>query len=135
MVLGGSDDEVVGPSDRSFGLVFAVVFAIIAFFPIWSGGGIRLWAVAISVGCAVLALAWPRALAPANRVWLRFGLALHRIVNPVVMAVLFFLVFTPFGLVMRVAGRGLRRQLRPDPSRSSYWIAKADTGSRMDKPF
>ena len=135
MVLPVSDDEVVGPSDRSFGVVFAVVFAIIAFFPVWSGGGIRLWAVAISVGCGVLALAWPRVLAPANRLWLRFGLALHRIVNPIVMAVLFFVVFTPFGLVIRLAGRGLRRQLRPDPSLSSYWIDRTDTRSRMDKPF
>lgn len=129
------DEEVVGPSDRSFGLLFAAVFGLIALLPLWRGAPIRGWALALSVLSAVLALAWPRALAPLNRVWLHVGLLLHRVVNPLVMGVLFYLVVTPFAVVMRRVRRELTRRLRPDPSAPSYWIPRDGPASRMDQQF
>ena len=132
---GHHDDAVVGPSDRSFGLVFTVVFLIAALLPLWRNAEPRWWAIAAAAGCAVLALAWPRALAPANRLWLRTGTAMHHVVNPVVMGVLFYLAVTPFGLVMRLFRKGLVRRMRPDRAVSSYWIPREGTCSRMDQQF
>ena len=128
--------EVVGPSNRSFGLVFTVVFAAIGLFPIWRGGPVRPWALAVAALFCVTALATPRALAPLNRLWLLIGLGMHRVVNPVVMAALFYLAVTPFGLVMRVLRKGLVRRLHPDATASTYWISRADgPPSRMDQQF
>jgi hypothetical protein len=128
-------DGVVGPSDRSFGLTFAVVFAVVALLPLWRGGAPRSWAAAVAGLVFALALAWPRALAPANRLWLRVGLLMHRVVNPVVMAVLFYGVVTPFGLVARLFGAGMARRLRPDPKATSYWTRRQPNASRMDQQF
>jgi hypothetical protein len=132
---GYEDEAVLGPSDRSFGLVFAIVFLIVAVLPLWRDGEPRRWALAAAALCGVLALAWPRALAPANRLWLRIGMAMHRVINPVVMAVLFYLAVTPFGLVMRLFRRGLVRRMRPDRAASSYWIPREGTCGRMDQQF
>lgn len=88
-------------SERSFGLVFAALFAVIALWPLKSGGDIRLWALGAAAAFAVLALAVPRALKPLNIVWFKFGMLLHHVVTPVVMGLLFFLTVTPVGLLMR----------------------------------
>src|ERR1700741_981642 len=90
------DDAVVGPSDRSVGLVFAAVFAIVGCWPLWAAGGVRLWSLTIAAAFAAVALVVPRWLAPLNRVWMRFGLLLHRIVNPVIMGLIYFLGVVPF---------------------------------------
>jgi hypothetical protein len=129
------DEEVVGPSDRSFGFVFTGVFSIIALLPLLRGGAPRWWAVAAAVVILALALVWPRALAPANRIWLRIGLLLHRIVNPIVMGAIFYLVVTPFGLVMRLRRSGPASMRRPDTAATSYWIPRAGNSSRMDQQF
>ena len=129
------DEEVVGPSDRSFGFVFTGVFSVIALLPLWRGGAPRWWAVAVAVVILALALVTPRALAPANRIWLRIGLLLHRIVNPIVMGVIFFLVVTPFGLVMRLRRSGPASMRRPGKTATSYWIPRASSSSRMDQQF
>jgi hypothetical protein len=129
------DDEVVGPSDRSFGAVFTVVFALVALLPLWRGAPPRWWALAVAAVIAALALAWPRALAPANRLWLRLGLLLHRIVNPVVMGAVFYLVVTPFGLVIRRLRGGFAVRSAPEAALPTYWIARSDAASPMDQQF
>jgi hypothetical protein len=129
------DEEVVGPSDRSFGIVFTVVFTIVALLPLWRGASPRWWAAGIAALFGLAALLWPRALAPANRLWLRLGLLLHRIVNPIVMGVVFYLVVTPFGLVMRLRRSGLNLMRRPDKAAATYWIPRADGPSPMDQQF
>ena len=128
-------EDVVGPSDRSFGLTFAVVFAIVGLLPLWRGGAPRGWALVVAAVVLTLALVWPRPLAPANRLWLRLGLLMHRVVNPVVMAVLYYGVVTPFGLVMRLFGAGLSRRLRYDPAATTYWKRREAAASRMDQQF
>ena len=129
------DEEVVGPSNRSFGLVFTVVFTIVALLPLWRGAPPRWWAVAVAAVFGGLALLWPRALAPANHVWLRIGLLRHRIVNPIVMGAIFYLVVTPFGLGMRLLGKGPAAMRPADRAATSYWIARAGSSSPMDQQF
>ena len=114
------EEEVTGSSDRSFGLVFAGFFAIIAGLRAWKGeAGTLLWLGAASA-FALVAVLRPAALAPANRAWLRLGLVLGRIVTPVVMLVLFAIAIVPFGLVMRLMGRDPLRLAR-DPQAQTYW--------------
>ena len=129
------DEDVVGPSDRSFGLVFTVVFTLTGLLPLWRGAGPRWWAVGVAIVVALLTLVWPRALAPANRIWLRLGLLLHKIVNPIVMGLIFYLVVTPFGLVMRRRDKGLTATLRRDDKATTYWISRSDASSPMNQQF
>src|SRR5918996_3929404 len=122
-----SEGEVRGSSDRGFALVFAVVFAIIALWPLIGGEPPRWWAALIAAGFAGVGLVKPSLLAPLNRLWTRFGLVLHSVVNPLVMGLLFYLVVTPTGLVMRMMGRDLLR-LKADPDARSYWIEREPPG-------
>ena len=129
------DEEVVGPSDRSFGLVFTAVFLAVALLPLWRGAGPRWWALSVAAVFLLLAVTAPRALAPANRLWLRLGLLLHRVVNPVVMAAVFYLAVTPFAFVMRRLHKGLTERLRPDTTASTYWIRRDNGSSPMNQQF
>ncbi len=119
-----NDDVKVG-SEKSFGLVFAVVFLVVAVLPLWNAGWapdqIRIWALIVSGGFLVLALAAPRTLRPLNMVWFRFGLILHNIVNPLIMGLIFFLAVTPIGLIMRMRGK-TPLDLGFDKRAESYWI-------------
>ena len=114
-------------SDRAFGLVFAMVFALIALWPLLDDAPPRWWALAVAGGFACLALAAPKLLAPANRLWSGFGLLLGRVVNPLVMGLLFYLVVTPTGLIMRAFGKDPLRLAR-DPDAASYWIERTPPG-------
>ena len=121
------DDIVKGSSDRSFGIVFAVVFLLIGLWPLLDGGAVRWWSLAVAFVFAVLAAVRPSVLAPVNRLWLRLGLLLNRIVSPLVMAVLFYLIITPFGFFMRLTGKDPLR-LKYDPGARSYWITREPPG-------
>jgi|SRR5688572_7059710 hypothetical protein len=130
------DEEVVGPSDRAFGLVFMGVFTIVALLPMWRGAPPRWWALAVAAAFGGLALIWPRALAPANRIWLRIGLLMHRVVNPIVMGAVFYLVVTPFGFVMRRVRGGMSVTRGPDPRAATYWLPRTDASSSpMNQQF
>lgn len=120
-----------GGSDRAFGLVFAGVFAVIGLFPLLGGRPPRLWALLIAGLFVAVALIRPRWLGPANRLWLAFGLLLHRITSPVVLGLLFFVVFTPMGLLMRLMRKDPLR-LRWDASASSYWLHRNPPGPEPD---
>jgi hypothetical protein len=120
-------EDVKGSSDRSFGVVFAVVFTLIGLFPLAFGGAVRLWSLSVGAVFLALALAAPSLLSPLNRIWLRFGLLLHRIVSPLVLGIMFFLVITPTGVLMRALGKDLLR-LKFDQGSSSYWIERVPPG-------
>lgn len=123
--------QIQSSSDRSFGFVFAAVFLIVALFPLLHAAGIRIWAVAVSGVFLLLASFLPHVLAPANRLWTKFGLLLHNIVSPVALGILFFLVVTPTGLLMRLFGKDPLR-LRFDPAADSYWIKRDPPGPAAD---
>jgi len=120
-------DDVKAPSERSFGITFAVVFALLAAFSYWHRGVSNTFyiTIVVSVVFAVVTLAAPRILRPLNLIWLKFGLLLHKIVNPVIMGILFFGIFTPMGVVMRMFGVDFLHTKRK-PATASYWIAKSD---------
>ncbi len=120
-------DAVKGSSNRSFGVVFAVVFAIIGLFPLIGGSSVRWWSLIVAGVFLALAFAAPKLLSPLNRLWMRFGLLLHRIVNPLVMALLFFLVVTPIALLMRLFGKR-PLHLETEPDAQSYWIPRDPPG-------
>jgi hypothetical protein len=116
-----------GPSDRRFGFEIAAVLALIAVWRFhWD---LRLLAAAASVFAA--ALIWPRWLRPLNRVWTRIGHLLACFLNPVASAILFYLVFTPAGVIMRLLGRN-ELQLRRDPHAQTYWIPRQRPVSSID---
>ncbi|MBI5164809.1 MAG: hypothetical protein HY985_13015 [Magnetospirillum sp.] len=119
-------DVQVG-TDRSFGIVFAVVFAIIGLWPLVKGEPTRLWAVGAAVAFLLAALAVPRALRPLNLLWFKFGMLLHHVVTPLVMGLLFFATVTPTGILMRLSGKDPMR-LKRDPAAASYWIVREPPG-------
>src|SRR5215470_6670348 len=99
-------DQVVGrSSDRSFGLVFTAVFLAIAILPWIFGRGLRAWSLGVAAAFGIFALLAPGVLAPLNKLWHQFGLLLHRIVSPIVLGVMFFVVITPIGLLLRALGK------------------------------
>ncbi len=119
----GQRNDVNVGSERTFGIVFAVVFVLIAAFPLIGGHAPRLWALGVGVFFLIAAFAFPAALRPLNIVWYRFGMLLHKIVNPLVMGLLFFITVTPIALIMRLVGKDpLNRQF--DPNVSSYWVER-----------
>ncbi len=114
------DDILIG-SERSFGIVFAVVFSIIGLFPLWSAAPVQLWGLIIAAVFLVLAFAWPKALRPLNKIWFQFGLVLHKIVNPIIMGLIFFGCVMPIGLLLRLFGKK-PLALEFDAHVNSYWI-------------
>jgi hypothetical protein len=115
-----SAGEIKPPSERATGLVFAAVALIVALW--WRTAPGVWWALGIAIMLAAVSLCVPRLLRPLNILWFKFGLLLHRIVNPVVMLALFVLVFIPAGAIMRLWIDPLR--LRREPEASSYWVPR-----------
>ncbi len=120
-------DPVKTASDRSFGLVMAGFFALVAGWPLFSGAGLRWWALVIAALFALAALLRSSLLAPLNRLWTRLGLVMHRIVNPLVLGLIFVLTIVPTGLVMRLMGKDPLR-LKRDASATTYWIERQPPG-------
>jgi len=118
-------------SNRAFGLVFAAVFTVVALLPLKDGGEPVLWAGGVAGAFLLVALIYPRLLAPLNRVWFWFGLGLHRVVSPLVMGLMFFVVITPMALLMRLSGKDPLR-LKRDPAAASYWISRDPPGPHPD---
>ena len=131
-----SNSEIRMGSERSFGIVFCVVFAIVGLFPLWGGGEPRIWALLVSGAFLAIGFLAPWLLRPLNRLWFLFGLLLNRIVSPVVMGILFFLTVTPVGLLRRLFNRDPLNQ-NIDPDAASYWIPadRNDSTSSMRKQF
>lgn len=119
--------EIEAGSERSFGWVFSGLFVLIACWPLLNAGPPRWWALIIAIAFAALALLRPRWLRFLNRLWFLFGMLLHRVLNPLIMAVMFYLVVTPTGLLMRLLGKDPLR-LKNDPDTDSYWIKREPPG-------
>ena len=117
-------------TDRNFGIVFGVVFAIIGAWPLKDGGAPRLWALAIAAVFLAVALTGPRLLHPFNLLWFKFGMWLGSMVAPIVMSLLFFLVVTPTGMIVRAMGKDLLR-LKIDKGAESYWIERDEETDPM----
>ena len=113
-------------SDRSFGLVFAAVFALMGAWPLLHLATPRWWAFVVAAAFALVALVRPQILHPFNYVWLALGRLLHRVVSPLVMGAVFFLCVTPIAWIMRLRGKDVLSLARR-PDLSSYWIKREPT--------
>ena len=119
-------------SNKSFGIVFCIFFLIIAFYPLLNNGEYRLWAIIISLLFLILGLVNSSILTPLNLLWFKFGILLGRIVSPVIMALVFFGVVTPTGLIMKLFKKDLLKLKRKN--KRSYWIERKDK-SEMKNQF
>jgi Saxitoxin biosynthesis operon protein SxtJ len=120
-------EEIKASSDRSFGLVMAAFFLVMACWPLVRAQQIRWWALGVAAVFSVLALLWTAPLAPLNKLWIRLGLLLYKVVNPIVLGLLFYVTVTPIALLMRVLGKDPLR-LRRDRDAASYWIDRTPPG-------
>ena len=117
------------PSNRNFGIVFFIVFLIIALWPLLKQNEIRIWSLIISFIFFVLGLINSKLLTPLNKLWFKFGILLGNIIAPIIMGIVFFLVVTPTGLIMRLFRKDILKLKKN--SNDSYWINKDDTNSSM----
>jgi hypothetical protein len=110
-------------SSRSFGYLLAAVCAVIAALSYWSHGQASLyWSMAAAL-LLVVALVMPRVLAPLKRLWLRLGKLLHLVASPLILGVVYVLVFIPTGAIIRLFGKDLLA-LKRDRVATSYWIGR-----------
>ena len=127
-----SNDIKIG-SNRSFGIVFFIVFLLIAIYPLLSGENVRLWSLAISIIFFILGIINSGLLSPLNKIWFKFGLLLGRLISPLVMSLIFFLVVTPIALLMKLLKKDLLNlKFNKD---KSYWIVKSGPKSKMKNQF
>ena len=121
-------------SNRNFGLFFFVVFLIVGIWPLTSGESIRIWFINISAIFLILGLMNSKLLTPLNKLWLKLGIILGIVIAPIVMGVVFFLVVTPIGLVMRLLGKDLINK-KYDKKIKTYWIDRDKNIGSMKKQF
>ena len=126
-------DDIKISSNRSFGIVFFIVFLLIAFYPLINQGEIRIWSVLISLLFLILGIINSKILTPFNKVWFKFGIFLGKIISPVIMGIIFFLVVTPIAFLMRMLKKDLLN-LKFNKN-NSYWIKKTDPKSTMKNQF
>ena len=126
-------DDVKISSNRSFGIVFFIVFLLIATYPLTYSGEIRVWSITISFTFLVLGLLNSKILTPLNRIWFKFGILLGKVISPLIMGIIFFLVVTPTALIMRIIGKDLL-SLKFN-NKKSYWIEKTGPKSKMKNQF
>jgi hypothetical protein len=121
------DEKIVAGSDRSFGLVMAAALAAVTVLNFRHAGRLWPWTGALAAMLLAAGLLRPAVLNPLNLIWLRFGMLLHRVINPLVMALLFYGTVWPTGAVMRLMGKDLLR-LKRQPDADSYWIVRQPPG-------
>ena len=121
------------PSNRNFGIVFFIVFLIIALWPLLKQNEIRIWSLIISFIFFILGLINSKLLTPFNKLWFKFGIFLGNIISPIVMGIVFFLVVTPTGLIMRFLRKDILKL--KNNNKDSYWIDKDNTSSSMRNQF
>ena len=120
-------------SNRNFGIVFFLVFLIIATYPLINSGELKLWSLVISGIFLILGLLNAKILNPINKLWFKFGMFLGTIISPLVMGIIFFSVVTPIGLLMRLLKKDLLKLKFSNTN--SYWIEKSEPKSKMKNQF
>ena len=121
-------------SNRNFGLVFFVVFLVISLWPLIHNEPFRIWSAVVSLFFLILGLMNSKLLNPLNKIWSKFGIILGIIIAPIVMGVVFFLVITPTGLIMRILGKDLLRK-KYHRKKETYWIKRNKPVSTMKQQF
>ena len=120
-------------SNRSFGIIFFVVFMIIALWPLLNSENVRIWSLIISIIFFFLGILNSNLLTPLNKLWMKFGLLLGKVISQAVMAVIFFGVVTPTGLIMRIFGKDILKLNKNN--NNSYWEDKDNSNNNMNNQF
>ena len=120
-------------SNKSFGIVFFIVFLIIAIWPLLNGYEIRYWSLIISIIFLLLGTLNSKFLTPLNKIWFKIGVLIGNVISPIVMSIIFFLVVTPTALIMKILGKDLLNLKKN--TKNSYWIKKQNQNIRMKKQF
>ena len=126
-------DDIKEGSNKSFGIVFFVVFLLVSLYPLINNEGIRIWSLVISLIFLVLGILNSNLLSPLNKIWFKFGIFLGKIISPIIMGIIFFLVVTPIGLIMRLLGKDVLNLKYSNYN--SYWIEKTGPKSKMKNQF
>ena len=129
-----SNFSINSGSEKSFGIVFSVVFLIVSFYPLTSSGGIKVWAIIVSIIFLLLAFLAPKILIIPNKLWFKFGMIIGSIMAPIVMTLVYFLTVFPTGLIMRLLGKDILKQ-KLDKNAKSYWIERSDKMGTMKNQF
>jgi len=120
-------------SNRNFGIVFFIVFLIIAFWPLLNSNEINYWSLAISITFLILGLANSKILTPLNKIWFKFGILLGNVIAPIVMGIIFFLIVTPTSIIMKILGKDVLNLKKNN--NNSYWIKKTGPKNIMKNQF
>ena len=126
-------DDIKISSNRNFGIVFFIIFLLVAVYPILKGNDIRIWSLLISFAFLILGLINSKLLTPLNKLWFKFGLLLGKIITPLIMGFIFFIVVTPIGILMRLLGKDLLNLKYNE--KKTYWIEKTGPKSKMKNQF
>ena len=121
------------PSNRNFGIVFSVVFLIISLWPLLSQNDVRIWSLVISGIFLILGLINSKLLLPLNKIWFKFGILLGNFIAPIVMGIVYFMVVTPTGLIMRLLGKDLLNLKKNN--KDTYWIDKDNSNNDLKNQF
>ena len=125
--------DIKRSSNKSFGIVFFIVFIIIGFWPLFDINTYRLWAIIIGLIFLTLGLMNSKILNPLNILWFKFGIFLGKIVSPLIMGIIFFFVVTPIAVIMKILKKDLLN-LKFN-NNDTYWIKKNDYKSKMKNQF
>ena len=120
-------------SNRSFGIVFFIVFLVVGLYPFISDGTLRIWSIILSLIFLILGLVNSKLLTPLNKIWFKFGIFIGKMMSPLIMGIIFFLVVTPIGLLMRLFNKDLLNLKFKNTH--SYWIEKTEPKSKMKNQF
>ena len=126
--------EIKKSSERSFGIVFATFFVIISFYPILQEENIKLWALLISIILFILSFVFPKIFIIPNKLWFKLGMLLGAIIAPIIMALLYFFIATPTGIIMRLLNKDLLNQ-KINKSKKSYWIKRKEPINSMKNQY
>tara|TARA_Y100000590_G_C15720427_1_gene1013372 strand:+ start:627 stop:1010 length:384 start_codon:yes stop_codon:yes gene_type:complete len=121
------------PTNRNFGIVFFIVFLIISLYPLINSENIRLWSLIISLCFLILGIMNSSFLTPFNKIWMRFGAILGKIISPIVMGFIYFFVVTPIGILLRLINKDILKLKNNNDN--TYWIKKDNTNSSMNNQF
>jgi|TARA_B100001540_G_scaffold293873_1_gene293345 hypothetical protein len=127
------NSQISKSSNKSFGIVFFIVFLIIAFYPLFYEGSLRIWSLIISITFLILGLTNSKVLTPLNNIWISFGIILGKVISPLIMGIIFFFVVTPIGVFMRIIGKDLLNL--KFTKQKSYWIENNQPKSKMKNQF
>tara|TARA_B100000579_G_C22696782_1_gene787783 strand:- start:55 stop:441 length:387 start_codon:yes stop_codon:yes gene_type:complete len=121
------------PTNRNFGIIFSIVFLIIALWPLLKQNDLRLWSLYISGIFFILGLLNSKLLLPLNKIWFKFGILLGSIIAPIIMGIVFFLVVTPTGLIMKLFRKDLLNLKKN--KKETYWLDKDNSNSSLKNQF